>query len=261
MKKLALTLAISCLALPSTAHAWGKTGHRVGGAIAQDYLSIDAKAGIGSILGAEGLAEASTWPDFMRSSPDSFWRREAGPWHYVTVPHSETYDDVGAPEEGDAVSALADFRKVLRDATSSPDEKALALRFAIHIIGDLHQPLHVGNGTDRGGNDFKATYFGELTNLHSIWDSRMIDREQLSYSEMANWLGRQITPELAEEWSNADPMVWVAESAAMRDTVYPEEGEDLRWSYTFKHKADLDLRLSQSGVRLATWLNKTFEDE
>jgi len=254
-------LAVSFIAfgLPTTAFAWGKTGHRVGGDIAQDYLNKDAKAAITSILGVEGLPEASTYPDFMRSSPEDFWQGDSRTWHYVTIPKGEIYGDSPHPSTGDAITALADFQDVLRDPKADPEDKARALRFAVHTIGDLHQPLHAGDGTDRGGNDHKVMWFGDLTNLHSVWDTKIVDDSQLSYTEYADRLGGRITPELAAEWNTADPIVWVTESTALRDTIYPEEGDNLRWNYVFERRADMELRLTQSGVRIAAWLNDTFD--
>ncbi len=256
-----IIIAIAALAMtPSAAHAWGKTGHRVTGALAEAHLSADARAAIDGILDpGEDLAKASTWADFMRASDDSFWRREAGPYHYVTVPKAKTYAEVGAPKQGDAVTALARFRAVLRDETASRGEKALALRFAVHIIGDLHQPLHAGHGGDRGGNDFAVTFFGELTNLHSVWDSRMIDHEQLSYTEMAAWLAASTSEDTAIAWREIDPEVWIAESTAIRDQIYPEE-QELAWRYVFDHKATYEQRLKMAGVRIAAYLNDVFAE-
>lgn len=255
----AIALSIITLSLPATASAWGKTGHRVGGEIAQNYLSTDAQTAIASILGVEGLPEASTWPDFMRSSPEEFWRGDSRSWHYVTVPKGEIYGESPAPEEGDAITALSGFKSILQDQLADPMEKARALRFAVHIIGDLHQPLHAGDGTDRGGNDLEVSWFRGSTNLHSVWDTKLVDDSQLSFTEYADRLGGRITPELAVEWKTSDPVVWVTESTALRDTIYPEEGDNLRWDYVFEHRADMELRLTQSGVRIAAWLNDTFE--
>jgi hypothetical protein len=251
--------SVIALSMPMTASAWGKTGHRVGGEIAQDYLSAEAQAAITSILGVEGLPEASTWPDFMRSSPDEFWQGDSRTWHYVTVPKGETYGDSPHPSTGDAITALADFQDVLRDPDANPDDKARALRFAVHIIGDLHQPLHAGDGTDRGGNDVDVMWFGDRANLHGVWDTKIVDDAQLSYTEYADRLGGRITPELAVEWKTADPVIWVKERMALRDRIYPEEGDNLRWGYVFEHRADMELRLTQSGVRIAAWLNDTFK--
>lgn len=250
-------LLLLCASAAQPAFAWGKTGHRVAAAIAEPYLSDRAKAAIEEILGPEDVAEGSTWADFMRASPDPFWQDEASPYHYVTIPKGMTYAEIGAPPEGDAVTALYKFMKVLRDDATTREEKQLALRFIVHIVGDLHQPLHVGDGTDRGGNDFAVVYYGRETNLHSVWDSAMIDGEQLSYSEMAEWLGRKITPDEAAAWMDPNPVVWVNESAAIRDTIYPEN-PDLKWDYVFNHIGMVKTRLSMAGVRIAAFLNIVF---
>ncbi|MEN7343327.1 MAG: S1/P1 nuclease [Pseudomonadota bacterium] len=255
-----VSLLLSYAAPP--AHAWGKTGHRVTGAVAEFYLSDEAKAAIADILTDEDLAEISTWPDFYRSSPEEFWRRTAGPFHYVTVPEGKNYSDVGAPPQGDAVSALEGFAKTLKDPDATREERLLALFFAVHIIGDLHQPLHVGNGTDRGGNQFTVVWFDKVTNLHSVWDTDLVDHEQLSFTEYTTWLVRKLNDDVVEAWSDPDPLVWVAESAEIRDTIYPEGADRrLRWDYFYAHRDTVRQRLAQGGVRMAAWFNEVFAEE
>lgn len=237
--------------------AWGKTGHRVTGAIAAPFLSDDAKAAITDILGVETLAEASTWADFMRASPEPFWQQQSNPYHYVTVPVGQHYSDGDAPPQGDAVTALQQFAETLQSPDATKVDKQLALRFSVHLIGDLHQPLHTGNGTDRGGNDFLVTFFGEVSNLHSVWDSKLIDHDQLSYTELTAWLLPRITVELANQWNEPDPIVWITESAALRDTIYPER-RDLSWDYVFEQRQNMRTRLMQGGVRMAAYFNALF---
>lgn len=248
------------LAFSADVLAWGQIGHRVTGAIAEQYLTNEASANIRALLPNESLAEASTYADEMRSNPAEFWQEKAGPWHYVTVPADKTYADVGAPPQGDAFSALNQFRRTLLDERASLEEKQLALRFAVHIIGDLHQPLHAGNGTDRGGNDFRVKFFRNESNLHRVWDSQMIDRRQLSYTEWTEWLGNKITPEMVAGWQQTDPAVWIAESTAIRDTIYPEE-TDIGWDYLYVHLPTATRRLQQAGVRIAAYLNEVFAEQ
>ena len=112
-----LLLASSVLSLP--AFGWGQTGHRVTGAIAERHLSVEAKQQIAALLPLESLAEASTYPDDMKSNPSEFWQKTASPWHYVTVPEGKHYHEVEAPEEGDAVTALKQFRATLKDSKAS----------------------------------------------------------------------------------------------------------------------------------------------
>lgn len=256
---LATVTAALCVSAPAA--AWGQLGHRVIGEIAEERISGKTRAEIALILGEEDLAEASTWADEQRSNPAAFWQDEAGPYHYVTVPEGQTYADVGAPEEGDALSALDNFAATVRDPAATQEEKALALRFIVHIVGDVHQPLHAGNGTDRGGNDFKVLWYGVETNLHSVWDTRMLARQNLSYSEYTARLARKIDPAQTIEWWEANPQVWIAESTALRDTIYPfaaDEPPKLGYAYQFQHIGTAEQRLQQAGVRLAAYLDWVF---
>jgi hypothetical protein len=251
-------LALLCWALPACpAFAWGANGHRVTGAVADQYLSGVARANVRLLLGTESLAQAATWPDDMRSDAAEYWRKTANPFHYVTVPTGSRHDALAAPPEGDAVTALAGFAATLRDPKASVEDRRLALRFIVHIIGDLHQPLHAGRPGDRGGNDVKVTLFGEPTNLHSVWDSGLIDSRRLAYSELAAWLVGAITPEQVIAWSNPDPEAWIAESVALRETLYPADPK-LTYAYAYRFGPTVDARLSRGGVRIAAYLNRLF---
>lgn len=258
MAMLRPTLIAVSLAISTPALAWGAIGHRITGAIADENLSGVARANVQILLGVEDLAEAATWPDDMKSDQAEFWQKAASPWHYVTVREGDDYQASDAPPEGDAMTALQRFTAVLRDPTAPIDYKRLALRFIVHIIGDLHQPLHAGGGNDRGGNDFKVTWFGKPTNLHSVWDSALIEQRSLSYSEYADWLSRSIKPEELIAWSDVRPATWLSESIALRKTIYPAE-PSISWDYAYRHRAELDGRLKRGGVRIAAYLNWVFE--
>ncbi|WP_144392917.1 S1/P1 nuclease [Pleionea sediminis] len=255
MKYFIYTLAavVSCSAM-----SFGKTGHRITGAIAEKYLTETTRQSIESIIGNETLAEASTYVDEMKSNPSEFWRKTANPYHYVTVPKGKTYAQVGAPKKSDAVEALKKYSKVLKDKKASKADKAVALKFIVHIIGDLHQPLHAGNGDDRGGNDVKLRFFWQDSNLHRVWDSGLIDQQKLSYTEWTNFLNRTITPDTILQWTTTNPEDWIAESTKIRDTIYPKE-DNLTWDYQYQHLPTLKLRLKQGGVRIAVYLNELFD--
>jgi hypothetical protein len=250
------TAAIA-IAPQGPAFAWGAIGHRVTGAIAEDNLDGTARAHVRLILGDETLAQAATWPDEQRSDPAEFWQKTASPWHYVTVPAGTAYTTALAPPEGDAVTALTRFAATLRDPRASLADKQLALRFTVHIIGDLHQPLHAGRPGDRGGNLVAVTWFGKPTNLHALWDSAMIDDRQLSYLEMAAFLKHAITPAQVIAWDDVRPATWIGESVALRETIYPAS-PDLGFAYAWKNRQAVDTRLSMAGVRIAAYLNWVF---
>jgi hypothetical protein len=266
-------LAAAAALIPTPALAWGKTGHRVVAAIADTQLSGLARAQIQQILGyGESLDEAANWPDEMRAAPGEFWQKTATPWHYVTL-NGVVYDH--APPEGDALTALDKFTATLKDPNASRADKQLALRFVVHIVGDLHQPLHVGKCCDKGGNDVKVTWFGKPTNLHAVWDSQLVDDEQLSFTELAAKLERHISPQDVVKWWDPNPRDWIVESAEIRDTLYPTKGDmpkpprgkkklkkgtlpDLSYTYVYKFTPVMEQRLSQAGVRLAAYLNSIF---
>ncbi|WP_310619702.1 S1/P1 nuclease [Flexibacterium corallicola] len=251
------TLVAAAVAAPQAAFAWGQDGHRITGYIAQEHLTAKAHESISEILGNETLTEVSTWADFMRSSDEDFWKK-AGPFHYVTIPVDVKYEDVGAPEQGDAVSALETFKATLKDPSASLEDKKLALKFTVHLIGDVHQPLHAGNGTDRGGNDHYVKWFGKSSNLHRVWDSQMLEGQRLSYSEYGDRLLRRIDESTIEKWSDTNPVNWVNESAGIRDTIYPDKGAKLSYDYTFEHRVMIEEQLSKSGIRMAAYLNELF---
>lgn len=259
MKKLAITLMLAGASLLNTqAHAFGVNGHRITGAIAQEYLTDEAKAQLKAIMGVETLAQASTWPDEMLSNPADYWQKTTPPWHYVTIPDGKTYKDVGAPEEGDAYTALAGFKMDLQPPETSKEVKQRAVRFIVHLIGDLHQPLHVGNGTDRGGNDHKVEFYWEQSNLHRVWDSGLINKEELSFSEFSAWLLATISEEDLSNWHQTDPLVWMQESQTLRMQIYPEANASLSWNYKYEHMPTVKKRLKQAGVRIAHYLNEIF---
>jgi hypothetical protein len=257
----AFTLASVASFSAAPAHAWGKTGHRITGKIATHYLTDEAKAEIRALLGPESLAEASTYADEMRSNPSEFWQETANPYHYVTLQQPHDYHADDCPPQGDAMSALKDFTATLQSDSATREEKQLALRFIVHIIGDLHQPLHVGSAAlnDRGGNDVKVVFFGEQSNLHRVWDSGLVDHQQLSYSEFSHWLQRRITPAQAQDWATPDPYTWINESSQLRDDVYPKTDEPyLSWDYVYNYTPIMKQRLQQGGVRIAAYLNDVF---
>ena len=270
MKRLALFIAaLSTAAHASPAAAWGPIGHRVAADLAERNIDGRTRAEIRQIIGDESLAESSTWPDEQRSNPAEFWQETASPWHYVTLPDGRTIDMLEHPSEGDAATALEMFSATLRDPAASQKQKALALRFVVHLVADLHMPLHVGNGTDRGGNDFIVNWFDQQTNLHWVWDEGMILRQQLSYSEYADRLARRTTPAETIGWWDARPATWMQESADLRMRIYPRTNPEygmgtpespamLKYQYNYDWTPTMEQRLQQAGVRTAAYLDWVF---
>ena len=272
LSRLAICSLAALAAAP--AGAWGPIGHRVSAELAERNISGKTRAEVELILGHEGLAEAGTVPDEQRPNPDPFWQDEASPWHYVTLPRGKAAAQLEHPQEGDAVTALEGFAATLRDPRADRLSKKRALRFIVHLVSDLHQPLHAGNGTDRGGNDFIVAWQDDPrpTNLHWVWDEGMILRQQLSYSEYAGRLEQRLTPKrILANW-DADPLVWIDESAELRDRIYPPTGAELGMGtaqspavagrdYQWRWMPVVEERLLLSGVRLAAYLDQVFSAE
>lgn len=255
-----LHLSLFLLSFSTGIFALGQTEHRITGEIAKRHINEHTTQAIRDILGYESLAEASNYADEMRSNPSEYWQKTASTYHYVTVPKGKTYKQVGAPKKGDAVFALNKFAKTLTDPNSSPADKSLALKFTIHIIGDLHQPLHAGNGQDRGGNDIKLKFFGKDTNLHRLWDKGLTSKRQLSYTEWSNWLDREITSDDIKTWQTSDPLVWIEESTKIRDTIYPKK-DSLSYDYLYNNLPIIKQRLKQAGIRIAFYLDELFKKQ
>lgn len=261
MKKIQRVLITTILLTTLTAHApaerfWGQVGHRTVGYIADSMLSKKAQKNVRRVLGSETLAEVSTWMDEIKSDKSY---RYASPWHYCTIPDGMTYETAPKQEGGDVVWAIEKMIKELKAGNLSPEDEAKDLKFLVHLVGDVHQPLHVGNGEDRGGNDVKVEWFRDKTNLHSVWDSRMIDGKQLSYYELADWVNHASKTEV-KEWQAATVRDWAMESMSVRKQVYdiPEDGK-LSYRYSY-HNFDLvKQRILQAGVRLAGVINEIYK--
>lgn len=254
MRKALLVL----LLLPALSFGWGKNGHRVIGQIAENHLSPKAAAAIRALLGHESLAEASNWADEIRSDPS--WKR-ADPWHYVNIPDGQTYAEMEKNPAGDILVALKNCEATLRNPAAPKQEKIEALRFLVHFIGDLHQPLHAGKRDDLGGNRVTVHWFRsvEATNLHSVWDDLLIEQEKLSFTEWTRFLDHP-TAEQLKEWQSTGFETWMEESYKLRDRCYDfKQGMPLSYDYVYKSMPIVKQRLLQGGVRLAGTLNSIFK--
>ena len=219
-------LALFAILIPAVCFAWGRDGHRITGFIAAKYLTPQAAAAVKDLLGDESLADVSTWPDEIRRE-----RKHTAPWHYANIDPSHDRFDLqrDCPQEGCVVSAIIKFSHILRDKNASRQERVEALKFLVHFVGDVHQPLHVSYARDKGGHDIKVTFFENNTNLHSLWDSGMIRRTKKGWSEYAAELAANITlQERILYGTLLDPALWATESYLLaRSNAYtiPKDGQ------------------------------------
>ncbi len=251
----AILLAILLLH-PAVASAWGPNGHRIVGEIAESHLSAEAARAVAALIGPENLAQASLWADQIRADPS--WSH-AETWHYIDIDDGETFETAERHPRGDVVKALQRFEAVLRDPRSAHAERATAIKFLAHFVGDLHQPVHVGRHDDRGGNDIEVRWLGEPTNLHHVWDHELIDSEGLSFKEFAASIG-DADAEQTAQWQASTCVDWAKESFALRRQVYDFKNLDLSQEYARANRPLVRRRLHQAGVRLAGLLNSIFAE-
>ncbi|KPM31767.1 S1/P1 nuclease [Croceitalea dokdonensis DOKDO 023] len=236
---------------------WSKTGHRVTGHIAQKHLSRKAERAINDLLDGHSLAFAATYADEIKADR-SFSKYSA--WHYVNYPMDMGYEDSEKSPYGDVVQGIEFCKKVILDGASSRKDKVFHLKMLIHLIGDMHQPMHAGRAEDRGGNDIQIQWFGEGTNLHRLWDSNMINSYGMTYYELGDELEQSVSKQERKRLQEGTIYEWVDESHTLAAQVYASVsvGEDLRYQYGYQYNDLLFSQLQKAGFRLAKVLNELF---
>ena len=255
-----LFLGILFSYLPLQTMAWGMLGHRVVGQIADSYLTKKARKNIEQILGNESLAMASTWADFIKSDPAYNY---LSPWHYIDFDKAYNLEEMQVFLKQDtAVDAYTKLNLIiaqLKNKNLEPEKKRMYLRLLIHIVGDVHQPMHTAHTTDKGGNGIKLFWFNKPTNLHAVWDGDMIDDEQLSYTEYTAWINHSTAAQ--RESLQHDPISkWLYESSRISDEIYADVKPEahLSYRYIFDNIATANQQLLKGGIRLAGILNQLF---
>lgn len=257
-KKLAVLTLF--LYLPFCSMAWGVLGHRIVGQIADSYLTKTAKKEIFKILGNESIAMASNWPDFIKSDPSYAYLNN---WHYINFKSglSETAmkDYMATDTATDAYTKINWLTAQLKNKELEQDKKVLYLRLLIHIVGDIHQPLHIGRLEDRGGNSIRVTWFRDSVNLHQVWDEKLVDMQQLSYTEYAMAINLT-TKDQRKQWQAEPLMDWIWQSYQIAEKIYADikPNDRLGYNYNFKFVGSLNQQLLKGGVRLAGLLNEIF---
>jgi hypothetical protein len=269
-----------CLAPLEQAFSWGQEGHSIVAEIAQRRVNPTALQQINRLLGSElpglegaqfSLASIASWADDYRADDHNETRK----WHFADIPYSSDHynaarDCVLDFKEGDCIiNALARSRATLADCSKPDQERAMALKFVAHLVGDLHQPLHATTRTnpdtdqdDHGGNGIEVTAFGHASNLHKVWDSDLTMHKVYDWGEYVRlletkWLrGKDIAALQA-----GDPVSWAEEAHRAAQLV----------AYNFRpdHVIDeeyyrdaipvVDRQLALAGVRLARVLNETLQ--
>lgn len=252
-------------------HAWSRFGHEVAGYLAYYELSPTARAAVADLLGDETLASVGSWADQVRRE-----RPETAPMHFMNGP-----TDVLVPSEadftvpqGNVYSAILGYSQMLVDESLPRSERIEALKFLVHFVADLHQPLHVGFLEDRGANDVPVLYRGEVINLHRYWDNEIFDRprERFSSREYAAVLLARFGDHERMAWAEkSNPRDWVIEARRyIFNGLYPKPRNDAAMgdhgpipviddSYAEVWLPVAERQIARTGARLAWTLNQLFE--
>jgi hypothetical protein len=256
-------LAVILLLLPARAFAWAPLGHQVVAAIAARHLTPMARQQISALLGGEAAAMLvldSNWADEIRSG-----RPETASWHYVNIEvGSGGYNAARDCPGGNCVVAQINHDAgILSDPHASRVAKTQALRFVIHFVGDVHQPLHAADRADKGGNDIKIRWHGKRLSLHQIWDQDVVQALGQDSGRIAAESDASLSPQQKQQLSGGTPTDWTNESftLAARE-IYaplPQRGRiNLPDDYAIRESGVARLQLERAGLRLAALLNRIF---
>ena len=258
--RLPVYVAALCAGVFLSGPVWGygSNAHIIIGDIAWSYLCEPARDELEILLDGERLGGASRWPDWIRSKPE--WAHTSR-WHYINVDDDVPVERVWRASPENVLQAIDRFEDELADRDLPDQQRARALKFLAHFIGDVHQPLHVGRGSDRGGNSIDVRIGGRSSNLHKVWDAQSLLRMD------GRKLNQQVAPvaalaaDSAAQWRGTTPPDWARESQNLRPVVYdfgPQaEGQPVQLSDKYLAPAHeiTQQRLAQAGVRLAETLN------
>ena len=256
MKKAFVSIGLVVCVLLLT--SWGFKGHRAIATIAQKHLNSNTAYAVSAYLKGQSMADVSTWADENRS-------KTTAPWHFLNLPlglSHEQFVQTVAQSDNNVYTAILKAEASLQDKTLGPDEKNKALKYLIHLVGDAHQPMHISRKEDKGGNTIQVRFDNQGTNLHSLWDSKLIDHEGLSQDDIAKNYD-VATPAEIKQWQSDSPMEWIWESYQISSRLYVEvkPGQNIDETYYQKYIPVIRQRIDQAGIRLADELNRIFQNE
>ncbi|NNK18057.1 MAG: S1/P1 nuclease [Maribacter sp.] len=257
MKKILLLLFLSAQFSFASTIFWSKTGHRVIGEVAQEELSGRARRAITKLLDGQSMASISNFADEIKADRRY---REFSAWHYVNIPINKSYSDIEPSKYGDLVTGIQKCIAMVENEKNTKEDRVFYLKMLVHLVGDLHQPMHVGRVEDKGGNDIQLQWFGKGSNLHRVWDSNMINDYGLSYTELTASLP-VLNKKEKKALQSGTVLEWVSESQEIANKLYTSVGigEKLAYGYSYTWWSTVENQLQKGGLRLAKVLNELFK--
>lgn len=255
MKSLFTLLAT--LLLVQGAFAWGQKGHDVTAYIAECHLTPEAAQRIDKVLGGHSLVYYANWLDNASHTPAYAYTKT---WHYRNIDEGETLESMKTPRSGDVLTAVTALVVKLKMGGMTPDEEAANLKMLIHLVGDMHCPMHAGHQSDLGGNQIPVFFFDTKTNLHSVWDSRLPEVvHKWSYTEWQQQLDRH-TPDEVADIQRGEPRDWFLETYAICTDIYKRSPKGTKISYDYINLSApiIEQQFVRAGYRLARLLNEIY---
>lgn len=267
-KQITLVLYAITLICSIPSFGWGPKGHDIVASIAEQRLTKKTKKALDQLLDGHSIVYYSSWMDGIQNSP--YWKNgynKTKTWHYANVDQGLTYQTMSRNPDGDVVTGLEMLTKEMKEnyANLTDSMKVDYVKMIVHMVGDLHCPMHAGRLSDRGGNKMRVKWFGQNTNLHSIWDSKMIDAaRKWGYTEWTEQLDiadkkyiKSVQQGSYEEWFTET----VSQAAAIYEYVenLSVENPNLSYQYVYDFSPVLEDRLLIAGYRLAYVLNSIFD--
>lgn len=261
MKKFFLLLPLALMLNTHHVFGWGQKGHDIVCYIAEQNLTRRAKKAISEILEGRSMVYYSSWMDNLQNSPEWSGHYDVTKtWHYANVDEGYTYQTMRKEPKGDVLTGIELVVAGLRSGELCDSVRADYLKMLIHMVGDLHCPMHAGRLSDLGGNQHQVRWFGQPTNLHTLWDTLFLESvHQWSYTEWQRQLDRLGRKDI-KRITAGGIYDWFEETVASAKMLYDNTpaGADLRYQYLYDHKDMLERQLLYAGYRLAAMLNDIF---
>lgn len=251
-------ILILAVLIPVVSFAWGAKGHDIVACVAQQNVSKRTLRKVESVLGGHSMVYVANWMDNASHTEKYAYTKT---WHYVNVdPEEGSYRNSMKETQGDVVVAVDSIIVNLKSGELTPDEERAQLMMLIHLVGDMHCPMHAGHKSDRGGNGTKVKYFGSHKKLHSVWDTDIIESaHRWSYAEWQEQIDRVSRRERRAMVQGA-PADWIEECVTLAADVYAQSatGKNLSYDYVAYYAPVVEEQLLKAGLRLASILETIY---
>lgn len=257
-KILFIVLCVAGIMASVDAFSWGQKGHDVTCAVAQRHLSKKAQKQISYLLDGKSIVYWANWMDNASHQREYSYTKT---WHYKNIDADETYENAVLCESGDVVTAINAMADALRSGSLNKEQAALDLKFLVHLVGDCHCPMHMAHKSDRGGNQWQVQFFNAGKNLHSVWDSGIVESaHKWTYTEWVDQI--DVTDRAAAAAiASGTPDDWAAETFGITRKIYDATpvGSNLSYDYVEEWAPVAEQQLLRGGLRLAALLNSIFK--